>query len=900
MEGLTMIKQKEDMTREVRNYTDIFNIKKFMIDSIAPQYFDTEEINQFNVGLLGYTTELHAVTVEDTFNTMDTLIHEMFETRAILPSTLYTRASILGVDGYITANPSTTTGTIHIKKDDILKYAERREDEYVFVVDNDTTIEVDNVPYMFDYDIVITAREYKGGHIFTSRFNMTYDNKISDIRHPYIRTYIIEHGRTEYVAVTVPIRQVQKKKISELMISSDSISFPVINIHHSDMFAGMNVFYKDPSEDKYIQLEGRLLGGTPSRNPFYFYTLRGEDHVEISFTTIDRYFKPAYNSEIYVEFYTTRGEKGNYKKYTGQNIRVIGRSDHYDYNNAKSVMFAVVTGSSKYGTNRLSLEQLRNAIVEKNATSGAYNTEDDLQLYLNNYTEIDNSFVRFIKKRDDIISRLFSGYILVKDKKEDYFQTNTIDIHMPFDHFDVVEEVKGRHIIKSGGIFKYRGDSFIGEKIEGSVTSTDVPEGMDEFTYTNPFLITYSKNPSYLGYYLNSINAYLPMDFTMANNKATTQFVVNGISVKRNAIKGDDKYILSVNFKPTNKTISVDVEDVNIASDRVKCILTVKNSVGDDSVAYPMTLESFDEEDQMFTFTTEIETNDSIVDSKRFSCMNPYSMRTKIIEPDYPIPMEAEVSINILTKEEEVQGHKFDFIEGYEDYTLANVYTTVSEKVAFIKPLTMIQSQTKYIPVKGEHKFELLIEHMPLLGLVRAKDNEMVDMFIDEIHHIHDYLQGIIHKKTTNYSIDLKFYNTYGRSRNFTVGEDEETLNRTNSDIYIQVRPTVGVDVDELFRDIRMYIKRYIEDANKNKDENINIQGYNPIYISNLIQELENEIPEMNYMIFRSLNGYPSHIQVIENKTKDLKELTSDERRSYVPEYLTIGIDDIRIDLLSR
>jgi len=137
-----------------------------------------------------------------------------------------------------------------------------------------------------------------------------------------------------------------------------------------------------------------------------------------------------------------------------------------------------------------------------------------------------------------------------------------------------------------------------------------------------------------------------------------------------------------------------------------------------------------------------------------------------------------------------------------------------------------------------------------------------------------------------------KFYNTYGRSKNFYV-DDYVTVNRldkVNISIHFKIHPVFGTDEIEFIENIKLFIKEYIE--------GINNAGTNSIYISNLIKALENNFSSIEYLKFCGINEYPTEVQAIENTTVDLDTLTKEERINYVPEYLTLSKDDIIIDII--
>ena len=73
----------------------------------------------------------------------------------------------------------------------------------------------------------------------------------------------------------------------------------------------------------------------------------------------------------------------------------------------------------------------------------------------------------------------------------------------------------------------------------------------------------------------------------------------------------------------------------------------------------------------------------------------------------------------------------------------------------------------------------MIIKDVPVMKYVEnitEKDVSEFDRFIQLITSQYDYMKEILDKKTNNYSVDMKFYNTYGRSNNFVVGEEQERL----------------------------------------------------------------------------------------------------------------------------
>ena len=134
---------------EILNFSSVYEMKQYMIDTLAPKYFDLEDVNQFNVGLLGYTTEAMSVVTEESFNAANTMFKEVFITRATFPETIYAKAGILGIDD-ISATPANVTAVLYVKKDDVISKGTVKNNIIQFPIDRDTIIDVDGIQFSLD------------------------------------------------------------------------------------------------------------------------------------------------------------------------------------------------------------------------------------------------------------------------------------------------------------------------------------------------------------------------------------------------------------------------------------------------------------------------------------------------------------------------------------------------------------------------------------------------------------------------------------------------------------------------------------------------------------------------------------------------------------------------------
>ena len=78
--------------------------------------------------------------------------------------------------------------------------------------------------------------------------------------------------------------------------------------------------------------------------------------------------------------------------------------------------------------------------------------------------------------------------------------------------------------------------------------------------------------------------------------------------------------------------------------------------------------------------------------------------------------------------------------------------------------------------------------------------------------------------------------------------------------------------------------------------ETLNTIGMNNIYVSNLMRKIENNFSYVDHIRFVKINDYISTYQTVRSKFEDLHELDTNELREFVPELMSINLEDIKIN----
>ena len=438
-----------------RTYRDLFSYKDFVLSVLAPYYFPDEEVSTLNIGTIGFVTEQIGTVTEDTFFTISTLIKEMFPQKAQLPESIYSHASHFQLSNVL-SSAAACKFLLVFEEETIVQLMEdvKQMDgikENIIYIDRDTQIIVEDKVFTLDYDIEIMMKVINGETVYTAKYITTdFKNSVSSITDPYIK---VRKSVDNYLALEVIAHQCTREVVSDNIIDNSVINHPTIEIPFSGKLAGFDVFYKTPKEEEFnTQLKVRVIESLPIDDPFCYYRIKDEGILELSFTTIESYFQPEFNSDIEVVLYMTDGEKGNFNVYTGSNIDVICTNEKYWYNN-NMVLAAKPVTASEGGSEALSLDALQELTVEQFSTANALTTDPDLETFFRNYRYRYDNNIKFIKRRDDVCERLFAGYLIMRD--DDYiYPTNTMD--MSLNYLDLNNPSEGYiYSLDPGALFKY-------------------------------------------------------------------------------------------------------------------------------------------------------------------------------------------------------------------------------------------------------------------------------------------------------------------------------------------------------------------------------------------------------------------------------------------------------------
>ena len=865
-----------------RNYSSIYNIKDFARNHLMPKYFDVKEVNDFNVGLLGMTTELISSGFEDTFNTVSMYIKELFPNTATMSETIYTYASLFQISELF-ANPASMDIILMVKESDILNLGTINGGAREFIVDCDTIIDIQGIQYMLDYDVIIRAKKYLDDYIFTSIYDYRYKNSLNpSTASPYIKNIRYNGEEGKYLGLMVRVHQVSKFKQEEVITNNTRINYPKFKIKYDDMIANFEVFYKSPSMTTETQLTKRLKNSVPIEQPFCYDRFKDNNEIEISFSTREKSFQPEFNSDIRIEYYTTQGTKGNYPLYKGSilDIVVSPQSDKYEYLSSVT-MFAIPQTDSLGGTDTLAFDDLKKIVNEKFSTVNTITTENDLLQYFDNAKYRMGSHMLFVKKRDDVFERLFTAFTLLKDRNNELIHTNTLNLELNLE--DVGGQTGDRTaVIKPGTIMKYR---------QGSIDTVEISEVMgrneEDFRFMNPFLINIITEPSTsVGFYLNSVNEKFPLNYFYINDECPAQFICNNVEVTRDALHGDDFYELTIDLMNTSGMEPFPFFEENGEwTDNLKVKCMFKDEETSKDLCYiDFKFSTYDAETGIMTFKAKLNTDDVLTLNNRIRVTDVKDLQNGNTTTKMIGFSDIIIDICAFYKSDIIETHKYSNLEDLNQYKISNIYSSIDNPVSLVYSFDIIRSQLSYLENSDK---QIKLRFLPLFSAYDMQDKNKFDDTVDRLRNQYNFLTSVLQLLENNYSIDMKFYNTYGHAKVFTI-DDGSLLDRVNCTIRFDLFLVPGADEAQVLNNVKVYISEYFEKLNLSVD--------NSVKISNLIQEIENTFPDVDYLKFVSINEYDSNIQVLKNVLPaNTTTMDKEQLKEYVPEYVTAR--DSRIDL---
>jgi len=835
-----------------------YNFMQYLVNNVAPKYF--ENVDDHRLGVFGYLNESFGILMDS--NVTNTVM----QLNNILPITA-SREYLLkysfgtGENYNLFATPAKQQYLISIPKSVVITEINKNNEQIDYIL-NDFSVDLDGLIYNLNNTITITAvNNYDGTFNYSSKLNND-----SNVLSPYLLTVTNKIDDEMYIMIRVDLYQIEKKSIKKSILDRD-LSLRNIEYSFEDQIYRIEATYKIP---------GGIEESIPVYNKYSIEEMTIEKHVKyyideefnILHISIDS-FDPEYNSELNINILQTKGSVANFKN-TTPSVTVLDND----------FLVAIPISDSVGGTDVIGTEELRRQIILNASTLESVDTDKDLQIKFDLENTSDLISSRFIKKKDDIITMLYTNYLLFRNITDNQpIPSNTMNMKLVVDvDEDIYDEVSGRRIFYPGTAFSLQsGETRLVEKNTTDIVDDDSISIAEldntKLLYGLPFLMVITESPDIVGYYINSINKNAITDVEYNNSLVDYQFICNKINIFRDSIISQD-YTISTELI-WNSILPDGLLDENndlLDPSKLKPIMYIFDDENNVVSYKPMTIEEYSHLFKTFKCSVTLNTDDYINVDDEIRITDIYNSGSDVLNSQMIYGNNGKFAIAIYVADNQGSVAQYDgIVPNLPGYSITSVYS--SEEFVLFRSINNINTNI-YLTNDGEHDI-INLEEVPLIRYSYLKENisEISNLFSES----YDLLFNI--GKYINEDIDIKLYNTYGISRYLQNNETEISNVNTRMAVKIIFKDFVS---DTYKEKIKIAISEQIDDSGE-------------LIISKLYYNLFNSFNFESIEIL-SIDGISDTHKDILIEDLDLTQGTSTEIVNYVPEKLVIYPDNITIE----
>ena len=311
------------------------------------------------------------------------------------------------------STPSQTTLRMTLPKQYLSEYASDYNTNFKKVtIPKDSTFMIGRFPFGIYYPIDILINKYTKS--FTVVYDTTTTNPLNTLTKNILSKYDLVYKGVEYLVFDFPVYQFAKSIIEETL--SDAIGFTKKYMYNNKFYATRIFSYSDGKYTELRQTQSELVYDV-SQPTAMLRILPDEQKIKITIPQV--YFNnSAVGSRLYIELYTTLGAMDvDTSAFTSDKIGANfseKSKDTTEYSRIlKKLPFDALLqiNSSKItgGSNAISIDTLRDRVVNNTLYQKAPISEEELRVYLN-----DNSF--YVKKSlDNVTDRIYYAYRVLED-----------------------------------------------------------------------------------------------------------------------------------------------------------------------------------------------------------------------------------------------------------------------------------------------------------------------------------------------------------------------------------------------------------------------------------------------------------------------------------------------------
>jgi hypothetical protein len=818
---------------------------------LSENFFEVEDVSLLKVGMFGYTTSVLSSIMRNSVYHRDQLYNEMFLVSANLNSTLYNYSKILNGSVEL-ATPSQMPVAIKISLDDLQNIATASsiaDNTSEYVIDRGTIFDAGGYKFLLPCSLrILFSRSSTGMTHISAVYDInTYNFNDGSLNTPYVKTTLIDDGGVAYVVISATIYQIERRDWVFTMASNDILDVGIIEQNYGENLVNFRALYSENSASTGSFVEIETIFNEVNKNTtdkFAYYTFIGGDTLRLFFSNKSGDFRPAFNSKVKIETFTTSAELGNID-YAG--TIAIRDTKFEDVRYSCVPLVASATG----GTSVKSFRDSKIALMEKMRTRDNYTTTYDLDTYFKNIKKTSlksNSDFRVVKLRDDIFRRQFSLFVLQRTTSGELVPTNTINLQF------TLEEIESfNYSLKPGTMIVY-------DRIESRyrvLSDEEYPEAYlandESYLFCIPFLINFNfKEFPKANIYFTNYDLTIPTAYDYVNVNSPYDVVINNIEVARNPVYDIDNFNISTYLNTTS---------VNLNTVKIRLVI----SQGGVSIGYA-DLARVGETSE---FKLIVKTEDSFDIDGNYLLLDTFKdISTAATLTELRLHGSYDVKLGVFVPDAGstiLKPAVFQSMTDLNDYSLV-VSMDTTEQVSFADDLTDIM----YCALDfDEMNGRMSLSSVPVVGAISYLNASVNKNIMADFYQHMQIVRNVSSSLENNTTIDIKYFNTSGVSKYFDVD---------TTDLRMKLTIALSVSVTKDFEDrINTYIAEFVESTNNQTEKRFSM--------SNLIKNLENNFSEIRYIKLSTVNGGNiQNIEQIQYTDTHIDELPT----SYVPEFINI------------
>jgi hypothetical protein len=848
--------------------------------TIANNYTNVFDTDFLRTGLFGYITEAMSMVARDGSFHRTMLYNESFLNTAVMPKSVYNWAKMFNVP-VSAAVPAFTDMVITINVDDIenpnysrsysgvTKYGDditRLGSRKILILDRDNPLLAGDTNFRLEKSIAIYKSTESGGAYIVKYIET--EEKTTEYFKPesfFIKSNVTRTSGIEYLTFKVRAHQYNVTTSRKQITNSSFLNTKVHRFAFLDQFVGAKMKYRKGTIEETIELRYSNIGVEELENvKFAYYNLVDDNTIQINFSSAASDFTPSVNSTLIIDIYTTKGSTGNIV-YSGD---VIFRMKEESLRSLP-ISVSMVNYQSNGGSDRPSLTKLKNTIINEISTRDVIVTENDLNNFFVVLTSlietVNDGKITFIKKRDDILRRIFTSYILLRDG---------LDINNETGQFGYLSGVIPTNTVSadfqiSGNISKAPG-TIIQRKSETLEEYEYVPsnalDGSGDY-YIIPFYTRIILNPfKKVKYIYNMTNSETGLSYKSITSGSSDRYIIPSTVYIRRGLEGtnasskynivfqfvsnfdfasqvspvNDEFVLSF-FRSNNPLVAID--NLSFYKNQKLSITSTVNS--EDETLY----------DTLMLFTIDVDSENEEFDFANETASTDFGTFINLTHDNRVVKLPEDVKVVL----------KFNNILSDN----LNIEFTSDETLPLFRNLDEIMFSDIIIRVDEDNFITSInVKDIPVIHASFFTDEANYSKLIEQLFAYIELLKQNLGRLESNTFFNLKFFNTYGQSQLYN------TL-KTNIDLEMDIYVTELTD--GLTNNIRDYIRILVDGANNSRS----------LKVSSIINSLTSNFPIIDHIDFKGLNS------TFNQYVDQISSLTLAQRKQYVPEYLNLQKSDL-------